>query len=96
MTMKNTETSEPQAPGQFAGAHGSAAYWLEPVTVTMHRRDWKLLTDYFEGDVEAMGDNAPRDQQKQARKVQSWLLKRWQKGNSTKRQPNDPSSATRP
>lgn len=76
-----------------ASVNGSAAYWLEPVTITMHRRDWKLLTDYFEGDIVAMGDNAP-ELQPQARKIHTWMLRRWMKGNSTKRQPN--AQAQRP
>ena len=40
------------------------------IKVTLSLDDWKLLVAYFEGDVEAMGDNAP-ELQDQARQIQN-------------------------
>ena len=77
---------EPAQPCSRA-ASGSAHHLLEPVTITMERRDWMLVRDYFEGDIVAMGDNAPQDQPR-ARKIQDWIKHRIQKGNSLKSEPN--------
>lgn len=45
---------------------------LDEIRVTLSLDDWKLLVAYFEGNVEAMGDNAP-ELQPQARRIQNTM-----------------------
>lgn len=65
---------------------------MEPVTITLRRTDWRLILDYFQGDIEAMGDNAAM-QQMQGRRAADWIAHRLAKGNANKRAfrslPND-------
>lgn len=54
---------------------------LEPITITLKRRDWQMIVDYFEGDIEAIGEH-DRGLQKRARRAQDWIRHRIVKGNA--------------
>ncbi len=67
-----------------AGKRTAIEHDMEPVTITLRRTDWQLILDYFQGDIEAMGDNAPMKQM-QARRAADWIAIRVAKGNANKR-----------
>lgn len=53
----------------------------EIVTITMQRRDWQMIADYFENNIEAMGEH-DKSLQRRARKAQDWIRQRIRNGNA--------------
>ena len=66
--------------GAQLGSSAIVRHDCAPVTITMQRRDWQMITDYFENDIEAMGEH-DRSLQRRARKAQEWMQHRIAKGN---------------
>lgn len=84
---RKTKTKTPAAK-PFAAATGSvsrrretASHILEPVTITLTRKQWRLIARYLSGDVETMTDP---DDRSAAQSALTWIQIREEDGNRTR------------